>query len=102
MAHLKLKNWASAESDATAALSIDSNHSKSYQRRCVARLSMGKLRAAMMDACLAEDCFENDGDTKSLDEVRQLQRKVEHALMDAVKRAPRRKINVDFIEILHS
>ena len=31
-----------AEADATSALQIDPLHYKSYQRRCVARLSLGK------------------------------------------------------------
>jgi hypothetical protein len=95
MAFIKLKKWSNAEADCTLALDIDPKHSKSYQRRCVARLSLGKLRAAMMDACNAEDYLGND--EKTLCEIRELQQKVHRALMDAVKRAPRKKINVEVI-----
>ena len=115
MAHLKLKNWSHAESDATSALQIDPTHFKSYQRRCVARLSLGKLRAAMVDVCAAEEsCLlamenfdksnkETSGSSdassilvtkSSLDEIYQLKTKIEAAMQDAVKRAPRRRIPV--------
>ena len=104
MAHLKLKNWGQAEADATSALEIDPLHSKSYQRRCVARLSLGKLRAAMGDACAAKDIclFAIEDDTSanasainsSLIEIDKLQCKVQKALAEATKRAPRRKIPV--------
>lgn len=97
MAHLKLKNWTNAEADATNALAIDPYHSKSYQRRCVARLSLGKLRAAMIDACAAEDCLgtNENKDAKSLDEVRRLQQKVQRALEKAVKSAPKRILKIE-------
>ena len=94
MAHLKLKTWSNAESVASHALAIDNGHSKSYQRRCVARQSLGKLRAAMIDAYTAEDCL-GDIDTKAVNE---LQQKVYRALVNAVKRAPRRKITVEVNE----
>ena len=94
MAHLKLKTWSNAESDASHALAIDNGHSKSYHRRCVARQSLGKLRAAMIDAYTAEDCL-GDIDTKAVNE---LQQKVYRALVNAVKRAPRRKITVEVNE----
>lgn len=98
MTHLKLKNWTNAEADATEALSIDPNHCKSYQRRCVARISLGKLRAAMMDAIAAEDCLINRQDTKLFGEVKGLQQKVQHALVEAVQQAPRRKICVQLVQ----
>ena len=104
MAHLKLKSWAQAEADATSALEIDPFHFKSLQRRCVARLSMGKVRAAMMDVCAAEDSCTlamQEGDdagastAKSfLLEIQKLRMKAEKALIDAAKRAPRRKIPI--------
>jgi hypothetical protein len=98
MTHLKLKNWINAEADASEALSIDPNHSKSYQRRCVSRISLGKLRAAMMDAYAAEDCLSDRQDTKSFREVRELQQKVQRAMVEATLQAPRRKIGVQVIE----
>ncbi|KAL7528640.1 hypothetical protein ACHAXR_002546 [Thalassiosira sp. AJA248-18] len=104
MAHLKLKSWSQAEDDATSALQIDALHFKSYQRRCVARLSMGKVRAAMLDVCAAEDSCrlimddERNADISvaktSLVEIQKLRLKVEKALSDAVRRAPRRKMQV--------
>lgn len=101
MTHLKLKYWAQAESDATSALEIDNLHYKSYQRRCVARLSMGKLRAAMMDVCSAQDCYELEMKAKcnpktdlASNELKVLRDKVEKALVEAAQRAPRRKLPV--------
>ena len=98
MAHLKLKNWTNAEADATEALSIDPNHCKSHQRRCVARISLGKLQAAMMDAIAAEECLISRQDTKSFGEVKGLQQKVQHALVEAIQQAPRRKICVQLVQ----
>ena len=95
MARLKLKNWLNAEADTTAALEIDPTHSKSYQRRSVARLSLGKLRAAMMDACAAEGCLDVNQECKVFEEVRRLQQRVQSALLDAVKCAPKRSITIE-------
>lgn len=90
MAHIKLKNWKQAEEDSTSALEVNPHHFKSYQRRCVARLSMGKLRAAMLDVCSAQDtCIDSQS---SLAEINKLRLKVEKALVAAAKRAPRRKL----------
>ena len=106
MAHLKMKSWAQAEADATSALQIDPHHFKSYQRRCVARLAMGKVRAAMVDICSAQDgCMldkSNAVDAKStysnnLAEIQKLRKKVEKALVDSAKRAPRRRIPVTVV-----
>ncbi len=109
MAHLKLKHWAQAESDSTSALEIDKFHYKSYQRRCLARLSMGKVRAAMMDICSAQDCYEiekkkkykDPGDShrtvSTMEEILRLRQKVEKALVEAAKRAPRRKLPVTIL-----
>ena len=110
MAHLKVKNEAPAEDDATSALQIDPHHFKSYQRRCVARLSMGKVRAAMIDVCAAENsCVrflketgEQDGDhvaaaSSSLAEIQKLRTKADNALAHAAKRAPRRKLPVTVV-----
>jgi hypothetical protein len=106
MAHLKLKHWTQAEADATSALEIDNLHYKSYQRRCVARLSMGKVRAAIMDICSAQDSYElemkatfqdeNDSRfmTSALNEIQMLRKKVEKALVEAARRAPRRQLPI--------
>ncbi len=103
MAHLKMKHWTQAESDATSALEIDNLHLKSYQRRCVARLSMGKVRLALMDICSAQDCSEleskaqcvGDNDSKTTkNEINMLREKVEKALVDAALKAPRRKLPI--------
>lgn len=103
MAHLKLKHWTQAESDATLALEIDNLHYKSYQRRCVARLSMGKVRAAMMDVCSAQDCYAIEMKTKcqddntsnvTMNELKILRVKVDKALVEAARRAPRRKLPI--------
>ena len=102
MTHLKMKNWEKAETDATSALEIDPLHFKSYQRRCVARLSLGKVRAAMMDICSAEDsCMIAKGTDatgsaaqSSLAEIQKYRLKVEKALLDAAKGAPRRKMSL--------
>ena len=113
MAHLKLKSWAQAEADATSALEIDPLHFKSYQRRCVARLSMGKVRAAMMDVCAAEDscllAMQEEKDDSDASEtmscllgIQKLRTKVEKALEDAAKRAPRRKITLSLVPVLSS
>jgi tetratricopeptide (TPR) repeat protein len=93
MAHLKLKNFLCAEQDATKALQICSTHSKSFHRRSVARLSLGKLRAAMQDVCAAEDCQAHE-----MKEINVQRRKVENALADAVKRAPRRRVQVAVVK----
>mmetsp|Transcript_74 Transcript_74/g.192 ORF Transcript_74/g.192 Transcript_74/m.192 type:complete len:241 (-) Transcript_74:1230-1952(-) len=111
MAHIKMKNWTHAEDDANSALQIEPKHYKSYQRRCVARLSMGKIRAAMQDAFSAEECIlleiKNESDTCSskslsnaqsaLDEIRKLRNEAESAFVSAVKRAPRRKVPISII-----
>ena len=90
MTHIKLKNWKQAEEDTTSALEVNPHHFKSYQRRCVARLSMGKLRQAMIDVCSAQDtCIDSQS---SLNEINKLRLKVEKALVAASQRAPRRKL----------
>ena len=108
MAHLKLKSWPRAEDDATSALDIDPLHFKSYHRRCMARLSMGKVRAAMSDVCAAEDsCVlfmkekrEEDNlenNESSLAEIQKLRIKVEKSLADALKRDPRRRLPITIV-----
>ena len=90
MAYLKLKDWKNAESDSSIALKIDPFHVKSYQRRSLARYWLGKLRASLRDLCLAENCPTFESSKAFLKE----KQKVQKALIDAVKRAPRRKVSV--------
>jgi len=91
MAYLKVKEWATAEIDASSALDIDNLHVKSYQRRSTARLNLGKLRASLKDLCLAEAAaFEVS--VKVPSRIQFDKKKVKDALHLAIKRAPRRKI----------
>ena len=97
MAHLKLKCWLQAEADATSALLIDPLHFKSYQRRCVARLSMGKVRAAMQDICAAMDAATADDSAGEsvLAEIQQLRSKIERKLVELpAKCASRKKLSI--------
>lgn len=88
MVYLKLKQFANAESDATSALQICPTHSKSLHRRALARLSLGKVRAALLDAVHAveESCSGKD--------VEILKSKCQQALVEATIRAPRRNISI--------
>mmetsp|Transcript_7564 Transcript_7564/g.11062 ORF Transcript_7564/g.11062 Transcript_7564/m.11062 type:complete len:281 (-) Transcript_7564:94-936(-) len=93
MVQLKLKDWQRAESDASSALQMDIAHVKSYQRRSVARSSLGKIRASLKDLYFARAAAEKNGmnhhriPTDSFSKVELVLRKV-------VKRAPRRKIPI--------
>ena len=100
MAHLKLKCWLQAEADATSALQINPLHFKSYQRRCVARLSMGKVRAAMQDICAAMDAATADDSAgeSALAEIQQLRTKIEKKLVELpAKCASRRKLLITIV-----
>lgn len=97
MAHLKKKDWLKAEDDASMALTIDASHVKSYQRRAVARASLGKLRAALLDLSRAEAELEaldasgggvaGGGMQRSIAAER---KRIESLLRAAMKRAPKR------------
>jgi hypothetical protein len=94
MAYLKLKSWILAEADATSALQIDPLHYKSYQRRCVARLSLGKVRAAMTDVCAALDAATIDELVveSTLTEIRELRTKVEKRMIELPTKCAVRKV----------
>lgn len=104
MAHLKKKDWTKAEEDATSALSIDPAHIKSYQRRCAARSSLGKLRSALLDLSHAEtvaskqqdgsNCGSGNGNSGIGKAIASEKRRVEALLRAAMKRAPRRSIPI--------
>ncbi|KAL3762006.1 hypothetical protein ACHAW5_008230 [Stephanodiscus triporus] len=99
IAHLKLKSWVQAEADATLALQIDPLHFKSYQRRCVARLAMGKVRAAMQDICAATDAATADDPSaeSSLAEIQELRTTIEKKLAELPTKCPRRKIPITIV-----
>lgn len=94
LTHLKLKQYAKAESCCTSALQICSTHSKSLHRRSVARLSLGKLRGALLDAYSLEDSCDTDN---ALDNVENLKSKCKDALVTAVERAPRRNVKITVV-----
>lgn len=89
MAHIKIKEWRNAESDACMALAIDAYNTKSYQRRSTARLSLGKIRLALKDLYLADGKQSKDDETKPLDK-----KKIEKALMLAIRRAPKKEVSI--------
>lgn len=93
LAYLKMKHWSKAEHAATAALRLSPCHSKSLHRRSVANLRQGKLRAALVDVCVACDVV--TGGQK--EEITALKYKIEHALVDATKKAPRRRVTISFV-----
>lgn len=94
MAHLKQNKYGRAEEDAAAALRICPTHSKSYHRRSVARLSLGKLRGALLDVYAAEASCDTDALRKDIE----IQRcKCEKALVDAATRAPRRNVMITVV-----
>lgn len=96
MAHLKKKDWLKAEDDASVALAIDASHVKSYQRRSVARASLGKLRAALLDLSRAEVELESLNVTTGIDisgmqkSIAAERKRAESLLRAAMKRAPKR------------
>mmetsp|Transcript_12680 Transcript_12680/g.16006 ORF Transcript_12680/g.16006 Transcript_12680/m.16006 type:complete len:479 (-) Transcript_12680:189-1625(-) len=90
MAHLKLKDWLNAESDAATALSLDPTHVKSYQRRSAARFSLGKLRASLLDLEIAKIASGGTATT----EMKVEEAKVRNALRRAIERAPKRRIPI--------
>ncbi|KAL7444497.1 hypothetical protein ACHAXM_009356 [Skeletonema potamos] len=94
LSYLKLKHWALAEDDATSALRICPNDAKCYHSRALSRISLGKLRAALLDVYAAEDSCDNNILKK---EIEILKSKCENALADAVKHAPRRRVQVAIV-----
>ena len=95
LAHLKVKEWAKAESDATSALNIDPSHVKSYHRRSIARSSLGKIRASLQDLHRAKMFAEN-----AKDECNDLKRigvdieKVRMMMSAAIEKAPKKNVPI--------
>lgn len=100
MTYIKLKEWQSAESDATAAIHLDPLHIKSYQRRSVARSSQGKLRASLHDLYHARMILSGITNNSKEEEMHTLQKdidKVESLLLKAVQKAPKKLIPINLI-----
>lgn len=97
MAHLKVKNWSNAENDASSALDIDNLHVKSYQRRSAARLHLGKLRASLKDLHCAETIASRLS-IRNSSSLAAEKKKVEDALLLAMKRAPKRKVSITIVK----
>jgi hypothetical protein len=101
MAHLKLKDWRNAESDASSAIKIDELHIKSYQRRSVARLALGKIRSALKDLYLANAALTktkamsvgNDPKKQRMSQNINTSQ-IEAELRKVIKSAPKRRIHI--------
>jgi len=102
MAYLKLKEWINAETDASAAINIKPDHVKSYQRRSTARVSLGKLRAALVDSNTALKNATSQGLYDACKSIDIETKNIEKDLRDAVHRAPKRSIHVNVLPINHS
>ena len=104
MTQLKLKDWINAEADANEALRLDSTHVKSYQRRSVARLHLGKLRAALCDIQMALDVVDPTRHPKDTSVHKSLlveEQRIRQALMKAIHEAPKRKLQVSILNHSH-
>ena len=99
MAYLKVLEWSQAEEDASSAIAIDQTHIKSYHRRAMARLRLGKVRAALVDINTAKSINKNSKDDSSQKEkFTKLLDREHHRLMKVflaiVKSSPRRTLEV--------
>eukprot|EP00815_Leptocylindrus_aporus_P010014 CAMPEP_0116076748 /NCGR_PEP_ID=MMETSP0322-20121206/17461_1 /TAXON_ID=163516 /ORGANISM="Leptocylindrus danicus var. apora, Strain B651" /LENGTH=370 /DNA_ID=CAMNT_0003567149 /DNA_START=585 /DNA_END=1697 /DNA_ORIENTATION=+ len=99
MAYLKVLEWSQAEEDASSAIAIDQTHIKSYHRRAMARLRLGKVRAALVDINTAKSINKNSKDDSSQKEkFTKLLDREHHRLMKVflaiVKSSPRRLLEV--------
>lgn len=102
MVNLKLKDWHSAESDATTALQLDVLHFKSLQRRSAARMALGKVRASLKDLYDANSVLgilnqkglpaQGDQNGKLPQEISTKQAEAE--LIKVMNKAPRREVAV--------
>lgn len=90
MCYIKLKEWRKAVTDATLALKVDPHHTKSLQRRAVARNALGMHRAALGDLDLAA----TQADASALKSVAAEQRKTRELLKAAMRSAPRTRVPV--------
>jgi phosphosulfolactate phosphohydrolase-like enzyme len=95
MAYIKVKEWQSAESDATAAINLDPFHIKSYQRRSMARSSQGKLRASLHDLYRARMILSGIKETnEEMHRIHSDIDKIESLLLQAIKKAPKKLIPI--------
>lgn len=90
--YVKLKDWQRAEEDASTALTLDPLHVKSYERRSMARLNLGKNRAALRDLYMAQAAANKQGLSLKINFS-----KAEKALLDTVHRAPKRTLSIKVI-----
>lgn len=97
MSYLKLKEWKNAEDDANSSLQINPWNVKSLQRRSTARVSLGKLRAALQDSYLAEIAYRHNNTSEVSTvpkEISAAQKNIQKLLRDAVQRAPARSLTI--------
>lgn len=96
MAFLKLKQWKKAATDATSAIVLDPTHLKSYQRRALARSSLGMIRSALLDLNQAKILATNTPDEDVVMAVIEKDcEKLSRMLLKAIEKAPLKKI--DFV-----
>jgi tetratricopeptide (TPR) repeat protein len=107
MAYLKLKQWDAAVDDATNAIELDRTNVKAYRRRSAAYKAQGKLRAALRDLNLAQLLLLEekkngvDVDPILANAMSKEREKTKSALIDAVHRAPKRKVKISSENIAH-
>lgn len=98
MAFLKLKQWKKAAADATSAIVLDPTHLKSYQRRALARSSLGMIRSALLDLNQAKILATNTPDEDIvMATIGKDCEKLSKMLLKAIEKAPLKKISIDFV-----
>ena len=102
MTYLKIKEYVTAEQDATSALSLDQSHIKSYQRRSKARIALGKFRAAIKDLDYAifldKEQDDEDDNTKIKKELQKEKEYCVQLFIRAIRSCPKRRIkNIDIV-----
>lgn len=102
MAYLKIKDWNKAEIDATSTINIDPLHWKAYQRRSVARSSLGKIRASLKDLQTAKRILESkeEKDSSTAATLKKIDADLEQvrlALLEAARKAPKKMIPIQVI-----
>merc|ERR1719201_1833351 len=83
-AHVKLKKWAEAEEDCSAALALKADNAKAKYRRAMARFELGKYETAKKDV---EDVLTLLPDPKSKAEAAELKQRIEEKLRPASPKA---------------
>jgi tetratricopeptide (TPR) repeat protein len=83
-AYVKLKKWAEAEEDCSAALAVKSDNTKAKYRRAMARFELGKYETAKKDV---DDVLTLLPDPKSKAEAGELKQRIEEKLKPASPKA---------------